>query len=118
MAGELCEHFLDGVNHNGGIVSDIRRALVEHPGQFPSIEEMAAGLSIHPRTLRRKLEAQQMTYRQIVGEIRMKLAVEYLRNTQMTNEEIAVRLDYSDAANFRHAFARWTGKSPSAFRSG
>jgi AraC-like DNA-binding protein len=36
----------------------------------------------------------------------------------MTNEEIAVRLDYSDAANFRHAFARWTGKSPSAFRSG
>ena len=51
MAGELCEHFLDGVNHDGGIVSDIRRALVEHPGQFPSIEEMAAGLSIHPARL-------------------------------------------------------------------
>ena len=34
-----------------------------------------------------------------------------------TNEEIAARLDYSDAANFRHAFARWTGKNPSAFRT-
>jgi AraC-like DNA-binding protein len=48
----------------------------------------------------------------------MKLAIEYLRNTEMTNEEIAARLDYSDAANFRHAFARWTRKSPSAFRNG
>ena len=79
---------------------------------------MAAGLSMHPRTLRRKLEAQRMTYRKIVAEVRMKLALEYLRNTRMTNEEIAMRLDYSDAANFRHAFARWTGKSPSDFRSG
>ena len=36
---------------------------------------------------------------------------------EMTNEEIAGRLGYSDAANFRHAFIRWTGKSPSDFRS-
>jgi AraC-like DNA-binding protein len=79
---------------------------------------MAAQLSVHPRTLRRKLEAEQITYRRIIAEVRMKLAIEYLRNTEMTNEEIAARLDYSDAANFRHAFARWTRKSPSAFRNG
>ena len=78
---------------------------------------MAAQLSVHPRTLRRKLEAEQITYRRIIAEVRMKLAIEYLRNTEMTNEEIAARLDYSDAANFRHAFARWTRKSPSGFRN-
>lgn len=115
-AGEMCEQFLENANDDGGIAADIRRALFEHPGRFPGIEAMAAQLSIHPRTLRRKLEAQQRTYRQIVAEVRMKLALEYLRQTQMTNEEIAARLDYSDAANFRHAFARWTGKSPSGFR--
>ena len=48
----------------------------------------------------------------------MRLAIEYLRKTRMTNEDIASRLGYSDAANFRHAFARWTGKSPSEFRGG
>jgi AraC-like DNA-binding protein len=53
-----------------------------------------------------------------LAEVRMRLAIEYLRKTQMTNEEIASRLGYSEAANFRHAFARWTRKSPSAFRSG
>jgi len=36
----------------------------------------------------------------------------------MSNDEIAARLDYSDAANFRHAFSRWTGKSPSEYRGG
>jgi AraC-like DNA-binding protein len=34
----------------------------------------------------------------------------------MTNEEIAAQLGYSDAANFRHAFIRWTGKRPSDYR--
>lgn len=34
----------------------------------------------------------------------------------MTTEDIASRLGYSDAANFRHAFVRWTGSSPTSFR--
>jgi AraC-like DNA-binding protein len=118
MAADMCEPLLDDVNRDGGIAADLRRAMVARPGWFPSIETMAARLSVHPRTLRRKLEAEQITYRRIIAEVRMKLAIEYLRNTEMTNEEIAARLDYSDAANFRHAFARWTRKSPSAFRNG
>ena len=42
--------------------------------------------------------------------------IEYLRRTKMTSEEIANRLGYSDAANFRRAFTSWTGKNPSDFR--
>ena len=37
--------------------------------------------------LRRKLEA-QMTYREVVAELRIKLAIEYLRNTQVTNSDM------------------------------
>ena len=47
----------------------------------------------------------------------MHLAIEYLRKTRMTNDEIASRLGYSDAANFRHAFRRWTFRQPSDFRN-
>lgn len=117
MAGEMCEQFLDEAHLDGGVAADVRRVLLEHPGHFPGIELVAAELSLHPRTLRRRLEAQRLTYRQIVTELRMKLALEYLRSTRMTSGEIAARLGYSDPANFRHAFARWTGKSPSACRS-
>lgn len=116
MALEMCEQLLDEVNRAGGVAADIRRLLIEQPGRYPSIETIASQLNMHPRALRRRLEAEGTSYRELLAEVRMRLAIEYLRKTQMTNEEIASRLGYSEAANFRHAFTRWTGKSPSDFR--
>lgn len=116
MAREMCEQLLGEVNRAGGVAADIRRILVEQPGRYPSIEAIAEKLGMYPRALRRRLESEGTSYRDLLAEMRMRLAIEYLRKTQMTNEEIATRLGYSDAANFRHAFMRWTGKSPSDFR--
>ncbi|MGJ4931543.1 AraC family transcriptional regulator [Bradyrhizobium sp. HKCCYLS2038] len=116
MACEICEQVLGEVNRGGGVAADIRRILIEQPGRYPSIDVIAEKLAIHPRALRRRLEAQGTSYRDILAEVRMRLATEYLRKTTMTNEEIANLLGYSDVANFRHAFLRWTGKSPSRFR--
>lgn len=116
MAREMCEHLLGEINRTGGVAADIRRILIEHPGRYPRIDAIAEKLSMHPRALRRRLENEGTSYRDVLAEVRMRIAIEYLRKTQMTNEEIAIRLGYSDAANFRHAFLRWTGKSPSDFR--
>jgi AraC-like DNA-binding protein len=117
-AREMCERLLSEVSDAGGITALIRRALMEQPGRFPNIEAMAERMAMHPRALRRRLESENTSYRDLLAEIRTRLAIEYLRKTRMTNEDIASRLGYSDAANFRHAFARWTGKSPSDFRAG
>ena len=116
MVSDMCEQSLVEVIMGGGVASDIHRILVEHPGRFPDIDAMAVELGLNERTLRRKLEAENTSYRQVLAEVRMRLAIEYLRKTPMTNEEIAARLGYSDAANFRHAFTRWTNKHPSDFR--
>jgi AraC-like DNA-binding protein len=118
MAREICHRFLAELKHAGGTASTVRRTLVEQmPWRFPSIDGMAGELSLHARALRRRLEAEGTTYRNILAEVRRALAIEYLRNTRMTNEDIASRLGYSDAANFRHAFVRWTGRSPQSYRS-
>jgi len=45
------------------------------------------------------------------------LAAEYLKTTKMTTEDIAALVGFSDAANFRRAFKRWTGKTPSEYRT-
>lgn len=118
MAREMCEQLLSEINRAGGIAADIRRFLIEQPGRYPSIGTIAEKLQTYPRALRRKLGAEGTSYRDLLAEVRMRVAIEYLRKTEMTNEEIASRLGYSDAANFRHAFTRWTGKSPSNFRGG
>nr|WP_179403586.1 AraC family transcriptional regulator [Burkholderia guangdongensis] len=119
VVGEMCQSVLSELEETAGMATTVRRALIEQmPWRYPDIESMASKLSMHPRTLRRKLEAEGTTYRDILADVRRRLAVEYLRKTRMTTEEIASRLGYSDAANFRHAFARWTGKSPSEYRVG
>jgi len=118
MAREMCEQLLGDINRVGNVAADIQRILIEHPGRYPSIETVAEKLQIYPRALRRRLAAEGTSYRDLLAEMRMRLAIEYLRKTEMTNEEIASRLSYSDAANFRHAFFRWTGRRPSDFRVG
>jgi len=78
---------------------------------------MAAALHVGARTLRRRLRAEGRTYQQVVDEVRLQLAIKYLTDTDMTQEHIACRLNFSGAANFRRAFRRWTGKAPSQIRA-
>jgi AraC-like DNA-binding protein len=44
------------------------------------------------------------------------LAREYLAKTELTVAEIAHLLDYAETANFRRAFVRWNGVTPSEYR--
>ncbi|MBE7419600.1 MAG: AraC family transcriptional regulator [Ideonella sp.] len=91
--------------------------LLRTPGQFPDIETVAAQMAISSRTLRRRLLAEGRSFQQLLDEVRHQLALDYLRRTRMSNEDIAAALGFSDAANFRHAFKRWSGLSPAAWRS-
>lgn len=81
-----------------------------------SLSEIADRLHLSPRTLRRRLDALGTSYNALLVEVRKKLAIRYLLNTPMTTEAISEQLNYSDAANFRHAFKRWTGRSPREYR--
>lgn len=114
---ELCDHALQKLTSAPGVAGTIHAMLLAQPGQFPDVDAMAAALGMNARTLRRKLDAEDTSYRQILTEVRTRLAISYLRTTTLTNEEIATRLGYSDSANFRHAFTRWTHTSPSEYRS-
>lgn len=113
----LCTEELSELTATGGLVADIRRILISHPGQPPSIDAIASDLRLHPRTLRRRLQGAGTSYKGIVAGVRKHLALGYLKQTRMTNEEIAERLGYSDTANFRHAFKRWTAGLPGDYRN-
>ena len=68
------------------------------------------------RTLRRKLEAEGASYSELLAGVRKALALDYLRTTTLSIDDIALTLDFSDAVSFRHAFKRWTGKTPNEVR--
>lgn len=116
MAAEVCERMLVEARTSGGVTRRIYNLLLERPGQFDDMELLARKLNTSSRTLRRHLTTQGTSYKEILDDVRSHLAKEYLRTTRMSIDDIAGTLGFSDAANFRHAFRRWTGKSPSDFR--
>lgn len=116
LTRQLCQEMLADVTAREGSTGKVYAALLRHPGRTPALDEIAAELGLGERALRRRLSQEGNSFHQIVAEVRRQLAIRYLRQTTMTIEEIADRLGYSDAANFRHAFRRWTNQPPSAFR--
>ena len=80
-----------------------------------SAEAVAEMLRMSARSLRRRLEAENTSYRHILDEVRCELARLYLAQEQRGVEEVAFALGFSDGSAFHKAFRRWTGESPSDF---
>jgi AraC-like DNA-binding protein len=97
-----------------GLVRDlIRKQLSSGPC---SIETVAAMLSLHRRSLERRLARVDVDYSSLQQSVKREIAMQLLRETELTVQQIADFLRFSSAANFATAFRRWTGQSPSDFR--
>lgn len=112
-----CERLIGQAKTSVGISGQVYQILMTSPGQMPSMKEVAAMVHMNERTMRRKLETEGTSFGQIIDDVRASLACEYLRTTKMSTEDIAALVGFSDAANFRRAFKRWTGKAPSECRA-
>lgn len=117
LARRTCDTLLAEMNDAASIAGRVAAELLAAPGQFPGIEAVAARMQLHPRTLRRRLTAEGSSFQALRDSVRQQLAQDYLCNTRMSTEDIAGALGFSDTANFRHAFKRWTGHSPGRFRA-
>jgi AraC-like DNA-binding protein len=95
------------------LCESVRRMLTQCTS--PSVVQMATKLGMSTRTFRRRLASQRTTFLQILDEVRFQLAIRYLEDRQLTTELVAQKLGYSESANFRAAFRRWTGSSPRHF---
>jgi AraC-like DNA-binding protein len=112
----LCDDLLDDLKSRIGVAGEIRALLLRDITNPPTLAAVAKLLEMSDRSLRRQLREQGISFRGLLDELRMQIALRYLRTTRLANEDIALALGFSDAANFRRAFRRWTNKSPSEIR--
>ncbi len=99
-----------------GVAGQVRQQLLGRCGLIASLEDVAPALAMAPRSLRRKLEEEGTSFRQILETERQQLAVQLLRNTDMKFDELAYQVGYRDTASFTRAFRRWFEQSPSEYR--
>ncbi|MGW6966404.1 AraC family transcriptional regulator ligand-binding domain-containing protein [Streptomyces zaomyceticus] len=77
-----------------------------------TLENVAACLSVSPRTLQRRLADHDTTWSAEVEAVRHERTMELLRTTDSPLTSIARHVGYSDARALRRAVLRWEGKTP------
>jgi AraC-like DNA-binding protein len=93
-------------------------ALVRHrisaalPDGDPGAAALAQGLGMSARTLRRRLKECGTTHHRLLDEVRHDLARRALAQRELSVNEVAFLLGFSDASAFHKAFRRWTGGPP------
>lgn len=95
----------------------VRAALTELlPGGASGIDDVCEKLHISKRSLQRKLSDENTTFQKQLNSTRETLAIHYIRNTDMTTNDIAYLLGYQELNSFLRAFTVWTGKPISEYR--
>lgn len=96
-------------------VKNLLRLLLKQ--QTPSSEVIAEKLGISSRTLQRKLGEEGTQYKDVLNELRLELALYFLKNTELSLESIAYELGYGEARSFYRSFKQWTGRTAGSYRS-
>ncbi|HIF99617.1 MAG: AraC family transcriptional regulator [Myxococcales bacterium] len=111
---ERCQAILERLGSGGQMADRVRSQILAIRGF--QLDAVAGRMGTSPRTLRRRLREEGTNFREVVGDVRKGLALDYLETSDLLLEEIAALLGYEDAANFNRAFRRWVGRSPARHR--
>ena len=101
------------------VAMQVRARLTEQlPSGNATQDSVADALHMSLRSLQRRLRNEGTSYKDLLEETRRELAAHYMAESHRSINEITYLLGFSEPSNFSRAFRRWTGKSPSAYRSG
>ena len=81
-----------------------------------SIQSVAHSLSIHSRTLHRKLDAQNTSFSNILEDTRRTFSENFVTKSAISIFDVSQMLGYKDSTSFSRSYKRWHGLSPSAHR--
>jgi AraC-like DNA-binding protein len=96
----------------------LRQIIAEDLQQgVPSLGQVAQRLATSERTLRRRLDEQGTSFRELLDETRAQLARSYVRDPRIPLAEVAFLLGFSEPSAFHRAFKRWTSATPASFRA-
>lgn len=102
--------------HQAGVTGQVRQLILGQLGLIATFEEVALALAISPRSLRRKLESENTSFKLLLDKERQQIAQQLLQGSGMKLDELAFHLGYTDTASFSRAFRRWQGCSPGEYR--
>ena len=79
-------------------------------------DDVASMLSMHRRTLNRRLKGLGTTFQTILDRLRFEIACQLLGSSEISLDEVAAALAYAGVSPFMRSFRRWAGTTPGRWR--
>jgi len=112
---KIAEQYVDALDPHK-VASQVQRLLVDLlPSGKTDQDLVSKRLNRSTSTLQRQLQAEGMSYRDVLDTTRRRLAENYLTEDKHSHAQIAYMLGFSDQSNFSRAFKRWTSMSPGQY---
>jgi len=126
---ETLDAYLAGTNlsllyqpKNYRVISDQVRQWLERnikQGNYKAtLKEAANHFEMSQQVLHRRLQAEDLSFKEIKMQTRRDIAVNLLFDNNHKIEEIATLVGFSEPSAFIRAFKSWTGLTPLAYRNG
>ena len=106
------ESVLSSLGSHSNFLKDVRSTMMGRlsHGNF-SAGEMAIASNLSLRSFHRRLKEYNVTYQQMLDDVRRDVAISYLNQKDCCKNNIPALLGYADSRAFKRAFKRWTGHS-------
>ncbi|MFU4849102.1 AraC family transcriptional regulator [Pseudomonas aeruginosa] len=100
------------------LLAQVTRMIAAEMGSgAPSLDEICEQLNLSRRTLQRRLKDHGIEYSALVEDMRRKLALAYIKDSDYSITKISLLVGYAESGSFTRAFRRWTGHSPQQYRT-
>lgn len=95
------------------------RALIGHDFSrgFPSFERITELLHMSAPTLRRRLKREGTTFQELKDNCRREASIDYLNRPELSINDVAILMGFTDPSAFYRSFKKWTGMTPGEHRA-
>ena len=118
MLDQYVDDILARFPHASAFATQVRRTVALGLQRAEvSVEATARALGVSVRTLQRRLQQEQTSHREVLDSARHALACRYLHERDLSVDQVAYLLGFSESSAFHRAFRRWTRSTPASFRA-
>lgn len=98
--------------HAGQVIEQVKNQIGKNLINSPRLPQIAAILGQSERSLQRQLRQQGTRYQQLVAEVRLHHAQDYLQYSNLSILQISQLLGFKEQSSFNHFFLQGCGVSP------
>ncbi|MFT6153927.1 MAG: AraC-like DNA-binding protein [Bermanella sp.] len=113
---KLCELHVKKLISDTEVIQKVKSTIRNMPFKELCLEIIADRMHMSPRTLRRQLQAQGVSFKLLFENERKSIALKRIERQDISLEKLADLLGYNSASSLSRAFKRWFGVSPNHYK--